>query len=54
MYNHLFHKRGLDEIHYPVAIQDIPAIEDKIRISINVFSFYDDAGRARQPIYVSK
>ena len=37
--NHLFNKRRLKQITYPVAIQDIPAVENTIRMNINVFSF---------------
>ena len=35
-YIHLFQQFGLHDIAYPVAIEDIPAIEDKLGVSINV------------------
>ena len=38
-YNHLFNKRRLNQIQYPMAIQDIPTVEDTIRIQGNVFPF---------------
>ena len=53
-YDHLFHDKSLDKIHYPVSIADIPAVEDQLHLNINVFTFFDDAGRARQPLYTSK
>ena len=53
-YDHLFHDKGLDKIQYPVSIADIPAVEDQLHLNINVFTFFDDAGRARQPLYTSK
>ena len=39
---------------YPVAIENVPGFEDKLKVNINVYSFYDDEGRARYPEYVSK
>ena len=53
-YDKYFHMYGLDEVDYPVEIADIPALETKLKLSINVFSFYDDDGRARYPVYVSE
>ena len=53
-YIHLFHQFGLHNIAYPVAIEDIPTIEDKMGVSINVFGFKDDNGKARYPLYVSE
>ena len=37
-----------------MAIQGIHTAQDTIHMNVNVFSFYDDEGRARQPIYISK
>ena len=39
---------------YPVAIENVPEFEDLVKANINVYSFYDDDGRARYPEYVSK
>ena len=49
-----FAQLGLDKIHYPVQIQDIPSIEDQLNIRINVFSFADTAGYKRHSLYISK
>ena len=38
-YNHLFHKRRLNQISYPVAIQEMSTVEDTILINVNAFSF---------------
>ena len=53
-YDHLFSWRGLDKLHYPVSIADIPEIEKKLEVNINVFSFNDDVGQARYAMYLSK
>ena len=53
-YNRLFHQYQLDTITNPVEIADIPNHEDMLQVNINVISFYDDEGKARYPLYVSK
>ena len=50
----LFAQYGLNQLDYPVTIADIPAIEDILLVTINVFSFGDDQGRMRYPLYISK
>ena len=44
---------SLDQIDYPVTHNQIPAIEDKLKLSINLFTFWDDKGQARNRIYIS-
>ncbi|KAF0138717.1 MAG: hypothetical protein FD143_3617, partial [Ignavibacteria bacterium] len=44
----------LDQIHYPVEVADIPAIEDKLGVGINVYSFFDDEGKGRYPLDATK
>ena len=53
-YNHKFGWRGLDQLQYPVDISDIPVIEQKLDVGFNVYSFYDDEGRARYPLHICK
>ncbi len=53
-YNKFFADHALDTISYPVEIEDIPQIEEKLKVAINVFSFFDDEGKARFPRYISK
>ena len=52
-YVNLFPLYGLDALQYPVDVEDIAAIEDRLQLNFNVFSFYDDDGRLRYPLYVS-
>ena len=42
---------NLHDIQYPVSLNDIPALEEKLGLAINVFSFFDDEGMARDPLY---
>ena len=53
-YNKFFTEHHLDQIQYPVEIENIPVIEEMLQIAINVFSFFDDEGKARYPKYISK
>ena len=52
-YLQYFDGLGLNFIDYPVNPSQMHEMEEKLNISINVFSFYDDMGRARYPLYVS-
>ena len=54
LYLPFFEQYHLDTIQYPVAPKDVPAIEDQIQINVNLFSFFDDEGKGRFPLYVSK
>ena len=53
-YNQYFAKHHLDSLPYPVKPADIHAIEANLPIAINVFSFDDDAGISRFPVYNSR
>ena len=53
-YERHFPRFGLDKISYPVEIPDISDIEDKLQVTINVFSFDDADGRNRNTLYISK
>ena len=44
----------MNQLEYPVNPTDLPDIEQQLQISINVFSYFDDLGRARYPLYISK
>ena len=52
-YKRFFAKEGLDQIPCAVTHDQIPAIEDKLKVCINLFSFWDDEGKARTPVYHS-
>ena len=49
-----FVKHDLDKIKYPVLLDEIPALEDKLNIRINIFTFDDSAGLKRHSLYISK
>ena len=49
----LFETKNFDEINYQVNVEDIPALEEQLKINIHVFTHFDDEGRVRQPLYVS-
>ena len=53
-YNQHFKSFHLDEIEYPVEPNKVPEIEEKLRIKISIFSFFDDEGQGRFPLYVSE
>ena len=53
-YNYLFREKGLDQLTYPVEVASIPAIEDKLGVGINVYSFFDDEGKGRYPLYATE
>jgi hypothetical protein len=44
----------LSQIAYPVELGQLEQIERKITIPFNVYSFFDDEGRGRYPVYLSK
>ena len=53
-YNHLFREHGLHDIEYPVAISQVPMLEDRLQIRINVLTYLDEEGKVRCPIYISR
>ena len=53
-YKPLFKQHGLDELKYPISPNDIPEIEKKLKLRINIFSFFDDEGKGRYPLYISQ
>ena len=53
-YNRYFHQYGLDQLQYPVKVEQVPQIEDQLQLNISIFSFFDDEGKGRYPIYVSQ
>ena len=50
----MFQQHQLDGLDYPVTPADVPEIERRVGLSINVFAYYDDEGRARYPVYISR
>ena len=40
-----FQTNGLADINYPIPVEAVPDLEEKLQMSINIFSFYDYEGR---------
>ena len=54
-YNRYFNEHHLNEIEYPVAPdQTLREIEQTIQVNLNVYSYGDDKGKLRYPIYVGR
>ena len=43
----------LNQLTYPVETDQFERVEQRIGIPFNVFTFYDDQGQARYPLYIS-
>ena len=52
--NNRFSQHGLDKIKYSVLSNEIPELEDKLHMRINLFSFDDAFGYKRYAQYISK
>ena len=50
----MFHRQHLDNLPYPISPNDIHLYEDQVQINIKVFSVFDDEGRARHPLVISR
>ena len=53
-YVQYFEEEGLLDIEYPVNPVDIPQLEGRLNILINLVSYFDDIGKVRNPIYISR
>ena len=50
----MFHRHNLDTLPYPISPNNVHLYEDLLQININVFSCFDDEGRARHPLVISR
>ena len=50
----LFKQYHLDSLPYPISPNDVNLYEDLISMNINIFTFFDDEGKARHPYFISK
>jgi hypothetical protein len=50
----MFERNGLANLPYPISPHDVHQYEDELSININVFSFFDDEGKARHPLFISE
>ena len=49
----MFQRHHLDTLPYPISLYNVHQYEDQLEININVFSLFDDEGRARHPLLTS-
>ena len=49
-----FEDNQLADLLYPISPKDVHLYEDRLHININVFSFFDDEGKARHPLFISR
>ena len=50
----MFEDNHLADLPYPIAPNDVHLYEDQLQININVFSFFDEEGKARHPLFISR
>ena len=49
-----YENEGLHRMEYPVGPDQMPEIEEILNLKINIFSFFDDAGKGGYPLYISR
>ncbi|MCP6768593.1 hypothetical protein NL529_27510, partial [Klebsiella pneumoniae] len=47
----MFENNNLVDLPYPIFPNDVHLYEDQLALNINVFSFFDEEGKARHPLY---
>ena len=50
----MFQRHHLEILSYPISPNDVHLYEDQLQMNINVFSFFNDEGRARHPLVISR
>ena len=50
----MFERNNLVDLPYRIPPNDVHLYEDKLQIYINVFSFFDEEGKARHPLFINK
>ena len=50
----MFERNNLDDLPYPIIPSNVFNYEDLLQTNINVFSFFDDEGKARYPMFISR
>ena len=50
----MFDRNNLHDLPIPIKHSDVSNYEDILQININVFSFFDDEGKARYPMFISR
>ena len=49
----MFEQNNLADLPYRIPPNDVHLYEDQLQININVFSFFDDMGITRHPLFIS-
>ena len=50
----MFQRNKLDALPYPISPNNVHIYEERLEININVFTYFDDEGKARHPLHISK
>ena len=50
----MFHSHHLETLPYPISPNDVHLYEDQLQMNINVFYFFDDERRARNPLLIRR
>ena len=50
----MFERNNLLDLPYPIQPTDVSNYEDILKTNINVFSFFDDEGKASYPMVISR
>ena len=50
----MFENNGLADLPYPIIPNDVHLYEDQLQTNINLFSFFDDEGKALHPLFSSR
>ena len=50
----MFQRHQLDTLPYPILPNDVHFYDDQLKMNINVFFYFDDKGRARHPLVISR
>ena len=50
----MFEQNNLVDLPCPIPPNDVHLYQDQLQININLFSFFDDEGKARHPLFISK
>ena len=50
----MFERNQLHDLPYPIKPSDVSNYEDLLQTNLHVFSFVDDEGKARYPMFISR
>ena len=50
----MFERNNLADLPYPIEPQDVNLYEDLLQINIYIYTFSDDEGKGRHPLFTSR